>query len=321
MRFRFRWVLLAHTACAYVPWNQEDDYFTVTVAGSQGMRGSADGDHANAIFDRPDAVAIDDVANELYVADRGNHLIRVVRVWAPGNASDFVYTLAGGGVRGYADGIGTNARFASPAGVAVDGFTRLLFVSDSDNMVIRKIDLDTNRVTTLAGSPGVPGFVNGRGEAAAFSRPSGLALALRSRQLLVCDPFNHAVRTVHVVSREVRTLAGRVTQGSTDGVGELATFHLPEAITIDEDEAFAYLGELSPLVHTCMHTCMDGWVDGWMHACACMHVYMGGSMDACIQAFACQARESSHCWRAIAVEFAHLTLTPTLTLTFTTATC
>ena len=106
------------------------------------------------------------------------------------------------------------------------------------------------RWTTLAGTPGVPGFVNGRGSAAAFSHPVGVALALRSPAAVVCDMYNHAVRVVHVVTREVRTLAGSGVQGSADGVGQLATFHLPTAAAVDDEETTVYVAELSSRIRT-----------------------------------------------------------------------
>ena len=243
-------LLLVGSSQAFIPWNLEADYFTTTLAGLPGVLGGENGAQENATLNQPEAVAVDDVSGMVYVADRGNHRIRAVRAYlgnASGTVSNFVYTLAGSD-QGYSDGIGTLAKFNAPVGLAVDGYTRLLFVSDRDNMVIRKIELDTARVTTLAGSPGVPGFANGRGQAAAFQLPTGLALALKSRQLFVCDPFNHAVRTVHVISREVRTLAGTGVEGSADGVGEAATFYRPQAVTIDDQEQYIYLAELSPYV-------------------------------------------------------------------------
>lgn len=227
-------------AQGYVPWNLQDDYNTATLAG-QAAHGHSDGTLENATFHRPSAVAIDPVAQELYVADTGSHRIRRVRVGF-GNASDFVTTLAGD-TRGYRDGVGRKALFNEPVGLAVDGHTRLLFVADAANMVVRQIDLDTEEVTTLAGSFGVSGFINGRGQAAAFYRPVGLALALRSRQLYVCDPYNHAVRVVHVVSREVRTLAGNGADGATDGAGEAASFHFPTGVSVNDDESAVYVVE------------------------------------------------------------------------------
>ena len=231
-------------ASAYTPWNLESDYFTSTLVG--GNMGDLDGRQTNALFNRPDGLAIDEQAQELYIADRGNHRIRRVRIGHP-DASDYVTTFVGW-YQGFADGFGTNARFDEPISLAVDGYTRLLFVADSANMVIRQVDLNTARVTTLAGSPGVQGFVNGRGGAAAFSRPAGLALALHSRQLFVCDPYNHAVRVVNVVTREVRTLAGSGLEGSADGRGEIASFKLPHAVAVDADERTVYVAERSPRV-------------------------------------------------------------------------
>ena len=223
-------------------------------------------------LDKPFSVAIDHINQELFVADKGNHRIRRVRVGglvsqasANGtqlavnldarNVQDYVTTLAGS-TQGYADGFGTAAKFSMPSGLAVDGHTRLLFVADTANYAIRKIDLTNGRVTTLAGSAGMPGFVNGRGEAASFAFPIGLALAMHSRQLYVCDAHNHALRVVHVITREVRTLAGLGTAGAADGTGASATFHLPRDAVVDDEEETVYVAEMSPrirAVRTAVH--------------------------------------------------------------------
>ena len=209
-----------------VQWNLGTGYETLTAAGLD-VSGAIDGAGGNATFDKPFSVAIDHINQELFVADKGNHRIRRVRVGglvsqasANGtqlavnldarNVQDYVTTLAGS-TQGYADGFGTAAKFSMPSGLAVDGHTRLLFVADTANYAIRKIDLTNGRVTTLAGSAGMPGFVNGRGEAASFAFPIGLALAMHSRQLYVCDAHNHALRVVHVVL----AAAGRVVAGCT----------------------------------------------------------------------------------------------------------
>ena len=139
-------------------------------------------------------------AQVLYVADMGNHRVRAIDI-----ATAEVTTLVGGATRGYADGVGAACLLDEPAGVAVDEYAGVLFVADSQNRVIRAVELATGRARTLAGSPGVTGFVDGRGRAAAFSQPRGLALHVRARQLFVADPFNHAVRVVHVDSAEVRS--------------------------------------------------------------------------------------------------------------------
>ena len=225
-------------------WNEQDDYKTSTLSG--GDQGDSDGTASNASFFRPVAIAVDSERQMLYVADKGNHRIRQL-ILGSTNSSSFATTLAGSS-RGYADGVGVAASFNEPTGIAIDAYSRLLFVADSANYAVREIQLETGRVTTLAGAPGVPGFVNGRGEAARFSYPTGLALALRSRQLFVCDPYNHAVRVVHVVSREVHTVAGSAVEGEADGTGAAATFHHPQASVVGDDEALVYVADGSPRI-------------------------------------------------------------------------
>ena len=260
-------LLRAALAAAREPWNVEGDYTTIT-AGGVAQAGLLDGGYGNATFRRPNAVAIDGELNELYVADKGNHAIRKVRVSlllatqemnestraasgiGPELSDDYVTTLAGSGVRGFRDGIGAAARFNEPSGLALDPFNRLLFIADQGNSVIRQINLDTRRVTTIAGSPGNPGFINGKGRAAAFRRPMGLTLALRSRQLFVCDSYNHAIRVVNVATREVRTLAGSGILGSADGIGDQATFNLPVAAAVDDLEQTLYVVDLSPRIRS-----------------------------------------------------------------------
>lgn len=250
----------------YAPWNEQDDYKTTTIAGGTGAAQSLgsndtvvkDGSGATATFLRPVALAVDSAAGELYVADKGSHRIRMIKVSSFANASDYVTTLAGSS-RGYADGIGVAARFDEPTGLAIDPYTRLLFVADSANYVVRQIELDTGRTTTLAGAQGVVGFANGRGEAARFSYPTGLALALRSRQLFVCDPYNHAVRVVHVVSREVHTLAGTRVDGSSDGTGAAASFHRPQAAAVADDETVVYVADGSPRIRALQTTTVPSY--------------------------------------------------------------
>lgn len=88
-----------------------------TFAGSTGIAGSADGAGTAARFNRPESVGVDANGN-VYVADTGNHTIRLI------TPAGVVSTLAGqSGTPGYADGPAASARFDSPNGliVAPDG--------------------------------------------------------------------------------------------------------------------------------------------------------------------------------------------------------
>lgn len=134
-------------------------------------------------FDTPSGVAVDGKGN-VFVAETGAN--RIVRIGADGK----VGVLAGDGTAGFRDGAAGQAQFNGPIGVAV-GVDGEVYVADTYNDRIRRIGAD-GAVTTLAGGPG-PGFADGTGAAAAFDRPSGLAVDAQGI-LLIADTGNDAVR-------------------------------------------------------------------------------------------------------------------------------
>jgi sugar lactone lactonase YvrE len=107
------------------------DGTTTTFVGAS-TYGFADGPAGTGSFFGPDALAID-AAGNLYVADYLNHAIR--RVAPDGNT----VTLAGNGKPGYAEGVGCDARFSYPSGVAV--FGKQLFITDTSNNRVRVMQL------------------------------------------------------------------------------------------------------------------------------------------------------------------------------------
>lgn len=170
-----------------------------TFAGKAGFSGTEDGIGAAARFWSPAGMAADG-ADNLYVADMGNHTIRKV-VLSTGQ----VTTLAGRGESsGSADGIGSAARFAMPSAVSEDGAGNL-FVADTYNNTIRKVVLATGQVSTLAGEAGSSGSADGIGGAARFNWPYGVA-ADRSGNVYVADYGNSRIRKVAVATGEVTTL-------------------------------------------------------------------------------------------------------------------
>src|SRR5262249_8570078 len=133
-----------------------------------------------ALFRNPAFIALDQARGTVYASDAGNHVIRRVQ---PG-PNGVVDTLAGSGVTGSRDGAGPEAAFNNPQGMALDGRGHL-WVVDTGNHTLRKIDLVTGDVATVAGTAGVPGFTDGNGNAAKFRSPVGIAIETESldRQL------------------------------------------------------------------------------------------------------------------------------------------
>lgn len=195
-----------------------------TLAGGAGVSGSLDATTTAARFNAPAGVAVD-AAQNVWVADTGNHTIRKI------TSAGVVTTLAGSaGLSGSTDATGTAARFSSPAGMTVNSSGNL-FVCDAGNHTIRKITA-TGVVTTIAGSPGLPGTTNANGTAARFNAPTGIVID-SSGNLYVADSGNHAVRKV-TPAGDVTTIAGSAaSSGSTDATGTSARFNSPKAITID----------------------------------------------------------------------------------------
>jgi sugar lactone lactonase YvrE len=155
-----------------------------TFAGSLlNSSGSTDGIGTNARFNTPHGIAVDSVGN-VYVADRGNHRIRII------TPAGVVTTFAGSS-SGSADGTGTNASFNNPFGISVDSLGNV-YVADRDNSRIRKIT-SAGVVSTFAGSS--RGYLDATGTNAQFNLPQGIAVD-STGNLYVGDSANHRIRRI-----------------------------------------------------------------------------------------------------------------------------
>nr|WP_315250906.1 SMP-30/gluconolactonase/LRE family protein [uncultured Duganella sp.] len=139
-----------------------------------------------------------------------------------------VTTMAGDGLPGGSNGNPKRTRFADPFGVALDQQGNLYIADGGNNNIIRKIDMN-GLTSTLAG--GVEGYAEGKGTAAAFNTPSGIALD-RDGNLYVADTGNNAIRKV-TPDGLVSTLAGDGPAGDRDGKGATAQFNGPVGVAVD----------------------------------------------------------------------------------------
>ncbi|HSA11776.1 MAG TPA: hypothetical protein P5205_15555 [Candidatus Paceibacterota bacterium] len=197
-----------------------------TIAGDvwAGTPGSTDGKGNAATFSTPSGAAVDSSRN-IYVADAASSIIRVV------NSQGYVSTLAGNpGINGSVDGIGSEALFYGPSGVAVDSVGNV-YVADTTNHTIRYINWD-GEVVTMAGIPGNPGSNDGPMETARFKYPSGVAVDSNGT-VYVADRDNHSIRMVTFWG-EVSTVAGLAgAAGAADGTNSAARFNHPCGVAVD----------------------------------------------------------------------------------------
>jgi mono/diheme cytochrome c family protein len=131
----------------------------------------------------------------LYVADSGNNVIRYVDLTA---SPPTIHLLAGSPARdgaGFRDGVGEAARFNFPTTVYVDA-QRRVYVTDSRNHALRRIDPDTKEVVTIAGT-GRAGFNgdNVPAGSAQLNSPNGVVVHPDGR-IFIADTNNNRIRVI-----------------------------------------------------------------------------------------------------------------------------
>lgn len=166
-----------------------------TVAGN-GSPGFADGNGSAARFMVPGKTARN-AAGYLWVADIGNNAIRGI------DAGHKVVTSAGAGPSkpGFENGQGPKAKFNRPTSVVFNAADNMVYIADSHNNVIRRMD-SYGTVTTYAGT-GKPGLVNGSLSEAQFDKPTDLVI--RNGIMYVSDTMNNVIRRIDMASGTVTT--------------------------------------------------------------------------------------------------------------------
>jgi DNA-binding beta-propeller fold protein YncE len=204
-------------------------------------------------LDHPQNVAVN-AAGDVFVADTYNN--RVVKVTPQGQVS----AVAGDGAAGYS-GDGRLAAFAelnSPTGVAVDAQGNL-YIADSANNVIRRVDAKTGIITTVAGdyaadkaSDGLGGFSGDGGPAtsAQLNDPQGVAVD-GAGDLFIADTFNNAIRQVTpagvittVVNAAGAAGAAPAPGGESSGKAPTASkLNTPYGLAIDQSTDTVYVAD------------------------------------------------------------------------------
>ncbi len=199
----------------------------------------ADGQGTQASFSAPEGIVVSPDDSFALVTEgfaTNSHRIRRIVI-----ATGVATTLAGNAA-GYADGVGSFAKFSQPRGIALSPDGSFVLISDTGNARVRRLDMSTQAVTTVAGrAPG--GFADGTGSNAQFSEPFNLVIDPTGFYALIADNFNHRIRRLDIASSQVTTLAGSSTGGFADGVGAFAMFRRPRGISIDSTGTYALIAD------------------------------------------------------------------------------
>jgi sugar lactone lactonase YvrE len=216
-----------------------------TLAGEPGEEGAVDGVGSDARFRFPADIAVSP-EGVLFVADSGNHCIRVVQTDGTvstlagdlGNADDIDVDYGNEAFTPVAqdlDGTGAEARFNSPGGIAYSA-EGLLYVSDTGNHIIRSVDPD-GVVITVAGKAGEWASTDGTGQAARFDSPMGLCFG-SGGNLYIADSGNHSIRCMDA-DGAVTTFSGNASEfGFQTGSRLDARYRAPSDITPHPEGGF-----------------------------------------------------------------------------------
>ncbi len=204
-----------------------------TVAGTPQVNGySGNGGAAtSAQLSKPEGLALDG-AGDLYIADTGNQVIRMVSA-----ANGLISAVAGTGVPGFnGDNIlATNAELNGPwsVGLGADG---TLYIADTANQRVRIVSVSTGVITTVAGT-GIQGF-SGDGAVATSAQLNAPAAVLLdpAGNLYIADSGNNRIREISAATGNIQTLSGTSTQGFSGdgGPANVASMYGPYSLFFDQ---------------------------------------------------------------------------------------
>ena len=204
-----------------------------TIAGSDSYGYSGDGGPAkNALMMFPFDVCLDPIGN-LYISEYGGHRIRKI------STDGTIITVAGTGTAGFSGdgGLATNARLNTPQGIFVDGLNNI-YIADTKNSVVRKIDAVTGNINTIAGTGSTAHSGDG-GLAinAGIPYPTSVAVDGDGNVYLseVLSGNTSRVRKIDAVTSIITTIAGSNVAGYSGdgGLAVNANLYNPIAVEVD----------------------------------------------------------------------------------------
>lgn len=202
-------ILLPALACAQT-YNISLIAGTPSTAGFTGESGQA----TSADLNSPTGVWVD-ANHNIYIVDKDNDRIRIV------SSSGVITTVAGSSTANVYAGDGGKATQASlnlPNGIAFDATGKIMYIADTGNNVIRKVDTSSGIITTVAGNNfNAYSGDGGPATSASLSLPTGVALD-GAGNLYIADTNNSCIRKV-TADQVIHTVAGQCSYALFQGDG------------------------------------------------------------------------------------------------------
>lgn len=178
----------------------------------------------------PGKILADAKSNRLFIADSNHNRIVVT------DLNGKLLETIGNGEVSQKDGDFQTAGFFKPQGMAIDG--DFLFVADTDNQTIRKIDLKNKKVSTIAGTGTIGGFDGEDGDALKTSLRSPWDLSLVGEKLFVAMAGSHQIWVLDLPANQIKPYAGTSWEARIDGALNEAGFAQPSGIASDGKNMF-----------------------------------------------------------------------------------
>jgi DNA-binding beta-propeller fold protein YncE len=185
----------------------------------------------------PGKIVADAQNDRLYIADSGYHRIVVTTL-----AGAHVATI-GAGQPGNVDGPADSAAFNHPQGLALETAQNALYVADTNNHLIRRIDLTAMAVTTVAGTGAQNRLRFPAGPARAVALNSPWDLAWRAGTLWIAMAGQHQIWALDCVDGTIRAAVGSSGEGRRDGDARAAAFAQPSGLALSGDGRDLYVAD------------------------------------------------------------------------------
>jgi thiol-disulfide isomerase/thioredoxin len=194
---------------------------------------------ATSLLSFPGKVLADPKGDRLFIADSNHN--RIIITTKSGEVQD----VAGAGEIGATDGSFSEATFKHPQGMALDG--DVLYVADTENHLLRRLDLKARTVTTIAGT-GVQAlgrYERGSARQVALSSPWDLTLEKGILYIAMAGP--HQIWAMNLQHNEIGPYAGSSREDRIDGPLMEAALAQPSGITSDGTNLYVADSEISAI--------------------------------------------------------------------------